>query len=91
MGVSRYELSDGQWERIASLLPGKCWRSRWTGADYRLRLNKVLWLPGAGAYWRDLPDRYGKVEDGAPRVVATTVRAPRPTTGCGRRRCRRSG
>ncbi|HWT12995.1 MAG TPA: IS5/IS1182 family transposase, partial [Allosphingosinicella sp.] len=23
MGISRYELSDAQWERIAPLLPGK--------------------------------------------------------------------
>lgn len=60
MGISRYELSDAQWERIAPLLPGKVTDPGRTGADNRLFLNGVLWVLRSGAHWRDLPERYGK-------------------------------
>jgi transposase len=60
MGISRYELSDAQWERIASLLPGKVSDPGRTGMDNRLFLNGVLWVLRSGAHWRDLPERYGK-------------------------------
>lgn len=60
MGISRYELSDAQWERIAPLLPGKASDPGRTGADNRLFLNGVLWVLRSGAHWRDLPERYGK-------------------------------
>jgi transposase len=60
MGISRYELSDAQWERIAPLLPGKVCDPGRTGADNRLFLNGVLWVLRSGAHWRDLPERYGK-------------------------------
>jgi putative transposase len=60
MGISRYELSDVQWERIALLLPGKVSDPGRTGVDNRLFLNGVLWVLRSGAHWRDLPERYGK-------------------------------
>lgn len=60
MGISRYELSDAQWERIAPLLPGKVGDPGRTGADNRLFVNGVLWVLRSGAHWRDLPERYGK-------------------------------
>jgi transposase len=60
MGISRYELSDAQWERIAPLLPGKVTDPGRTGVDNRLFLNGVLWVLRSGAHWRDLPERYGK-------------------------------
>jgi transposase len=60
MGISRYELSDAQWERIAPLLPGKVSDPGRTGMDNRLFLNGVLWVLRSGAHWRDLPERYGK-------------------------------
>ena len=60
MGISRYELSDTQWERIAPLLPGKVSDPGRTGADNRLFVNGVLWVLRSGAHWRDLPERYGK-------------------------------
>ena len=60
MGISRYELSDAQWERIAPLLPGKVSDPGRTGANNRLFLNGVLWVLRSGAHWRDLPERYGK-------------------------------
>lgn len=60
MGVKRYELSDAQWQRIASLLPGKAGDPGRTGADNRLFVTGVLWVLRSGAHWRDVPERYGK-------------------------------
>ncbi len=58
--VSRYELSDAQWGRIAGMLPGKAGDPGRTGADNRLFVNAVLWVLRSGAHWHDLPPRYGK-------------------------------
>lgn len=60
MGVKRYELSDVQWAKIASLLPGKAGDPGRTGSDNRLFINGCLWVLRSGAHWRDLPERYGK-------------------------------
>lgn len=56
----RYELSDEQWARMASLLPGKAGDPGRTAADNRLFVNGVLWVLRSGAHWHDLPERYGK-------------------------------
>ncbi len=58
--VKRYELSDGQWERIAPLLPGKPGDRGRSGRDNRLFVNGVLWVLRSGARWEDLPERYSK-------------------------------
>nr|WP_271179099.1 IS5 family transposase [Paracoccus kondratievae] len=58
--TKRYELSDGQWDRIASLLAGKAGDPGRTGADSRIFINGCLWVLRSGTHWRDLPDRYGK-------------------------------
>src|ERR1700682_2590322 len=58
--VGRYELSDAQWQRIAHLLPGKPGDRGRTGKDNRLFVNAVLWVLRSGAWWQDLPERYGK-------------------------------
>ena len=58
--VKRYELSDSQWERICTLLPGKAGDPGRTGKDNRLFVNGVLWVLRSGARWSDLPERYGK-------------------------------
>ena len=58
--VTRYELSEPQWQRIADLLPGKTSDPGRTGADNRLFVNGVLWVLRSGARWCDLPERYGK-------------------------------
>ena len=60
MGIKRYELSDGQWQRIEALLPGKLGDRGRTGSDSRLFVNGRLWVLRSGAHWRDLPERYGK-------------------------------
>ena len=56
----RYELTQAQWERIASMLPGKDSDPGRTGGDNRLFVNGCLWVLRSGAHWRDLPERYGK-------------------------------
>jgi transposase len=53
-------LSDGQWERVASLLPGKQGDPGRSGADNRLFLEAVLWVARTGVPWRDLPPAFGK-------------------------------
>ena len=59
MGMKRYELSAAQWKRIAPLLPGKASDPGRTESDNRLFVNGCLWVLRSGAYWRDLPERYG--------------------------------
>jgi len=58
--IKRYELSEAQWSRIASLVPGKTADPGRTGADNRLFVNGCLWVLRSGAHWCDLPERYGK-------------------------------
>ncbi len=60
MGISRYELSDAQWERIKDVLPGRIESVGRTASDNRLFVNGVLWVLRSGAHWHDLPERYGK-------------------------------
>ncbi len=60
MAVKRYELSDVQWLRIASRLPGKAADPGRTGTDNRLFVNGCLWVLRSGEHWYDLPERYGK-------------------------------
>jgi transposase len=59
MSTKRYELNLAQWERIASLLPGKLGDPGRTAVDNRLFVNGVLWVLRSGAHWCDLPERYG--------------------------------
>ncbi|WP_420854938.1 transposase [Shinella kummerowiae] len=58
--AKRYELSDGQWARAASLLPGKAGDPGQTGSDNRVLMNDCLWVLRSSAHWRDLPERYSK-------------------------------
>lgn len=60
MAAKRYELSDEQWSKIASLLPGKAGDPGRTASDNRVFINGCLWVLRSGAHWRDLPERYGK-------------------------------
>ncbi len=66
--VRRHELTDGQWERLAALLPlgggrGRPWH------DHRRVLNGIFWVLRTGAPWRDLPERYGKWKSVHARFV----------------------
>ena len=58
--VGRYELSEAQWLKIESLLPGKAGDPGRSGKDNHLFVNAVLWVLRSGAAWPDLPERYGK-------------------------------
>jgi transposase len=60
MATRRYELSEEQWVRIASLLPGKAGDPGRRGADNRLFVNGCLWVLRSGAHWCDLPERYSR-------------------------------
>lgn len=60
MGAKRYQLSETQWARIATLLPGKVGDPGRCGVDNRLFVNGVLWVLRSGAYWQHLLERYGK-------------------------------
>lgn len=60
MGIKRYELNDGQWAKVALLLPGKAGDPGRTGTDNRLFVNGCLWILRSGAHWCDLPERYGR-------------------------------
>lgn len=55
----RYELTDSEWDRIESLLPGKPGDAGGRGKDNRLFVNAVVWGLRTGAPWRDLPERFG--------------------------------
>ena len=55
----RRALTDGQWQRIEPLIPGKKGDKGRHGNDNRLFVDAVLWLVRAGAPWRDLPDEFG--------------------------------
>lgn len=57
--MDRSLLSDGQWERIAPLLPGKPGDPGRSGADNRLFLEAVLRMVRTGSPWRDLHDAFG--------------------------------
>lgn len=58
--MARYELSESQWEKIRDILPGKEGDRGATAADNRAFVDGVLWVLRSGAYWKDLPERYGK-------------------------------
>jgi len=55
----RFVLSDGVWEMIAPLLPGKPGDRGVTASDTRRFLEAVLWRVRTGAPWRDLPEALG--------------------------------
>jgi len=57
--MSRDGLGDDQWERIASLLPGKEGDAGVTAKDNRLFVEAVFFRLRAGIPWRDLPERFG--------------------------------
>lgn len=58
--LRRYELTDQEWEQIASLLPPeKTGKPGRPSKDNRTMLNGMVWTARSGAPWRDLPERYG--------------------------------
>ena len=60
--IRRYALRDGQWVRIAHLLPGRPGHVGGTAAGHRLSVDAALYRFRAGGARRDLPERFGKGE-----------------------------
>ena len=58
--LSRHDISDGHWQRIAPLLPGQAGQHGGVGNDNRLFLNAIRYLAKTGIAWADLPTCYGK-------------------------------
>ena len=65
--MTRYGLSDDQWERIKDLLPGKPGDVGATARDNRRFIEAVLYRYRAGIPWRDLPERFGDFRVDATR------------------------
>jgi transposase len=57
--MDRRMLKDPQWEKIASLLPGKPTDKGGRAADNRLFVEAVLYVARTGCPWRDLPAEFG--------------------------------
>lgn len=57
--MSRGDLTNEQWERLAPLLPAQRPATGRPAKDHRTVLNGILWVLRTGAPWRDLPERYG--------------------------------
>ena len=61
--MRRYALRDDQWDRIQDILPGREGHVGGTAADNRLFVEAVLFRFRAGIPWRDLPERFWRLED----------------------------
>lgn len=57
--MARHELTDEQWELIATKIPVSTAKTGRPSNDPRQMLNGIFWILGTGAQWRDLPERYG--------------------------------
>ena len=57
--MSRRVLSDDQWSRISSLIPGKPGDPGRHGDNNREFIDGVLYVVRAGCPWRDLPADFG--------------------------------
>lgn len=57
--IERHRLTDAQWERIASLVPGKPGDPGRHGENNRRFVDAILWLGRTGVPWRDLPAEFG--------------------------------
>ena len=61
--MRRYELTDGEWERIKGYFPEKEAGTRGRPPKPpREVLNGIIWIARSGAPWRDLPERFGPWE-----------------------------
>ena len=57
--MNRKGLTDGQWDRIKDLVPGKATDCGVTAHDNRLFVDAVLWIARTGSPWRDLVPGFG--------------------------------
>lgn len=57
--MARGDMSEGEWRRLAPLLPRNHERPGRPWASHRRVINGIRWVLRTGAPWRDLPRRYG--------------------------------
>ena len=57
--VTRYDVTDAQWERLAPLLPPEKPATGRPADPHRPIVHGILWLKRTGAPWRDIPTTYG--------------------------------
>ena len=57
---SRHDISDADWDRIESLLPGRPGQHGGVGNDNRLFVDAIRYLAKTGIAWADLPTHFGK-------------------------------
>ena len=57
--MSRFDLTDQQWQHLEPLLPPQKPKTGRPAVDHRKILNGSLRMVRTGAPWRDLPERYG--------------------------------
>ena len=65
--LSRHDISDDHWGRIAHLLPGRAGGHGGVGNDTRLFLDAIRYLAKTGIAWADLPTCFGKPNSLWPR------------------------
>jgi transposase len=70
--MSRHELTDVAWRRLAPLLPPQRPRTGRPARDHRTMINAMLHLSKTGVPWRDLPERYGPWQTVATRFYRWT-------------------
>ena len=70
--MSRHELTDAAWGRLAPLLPPQRPRTGRPARDHRIMVNAMLYLSKTGVPWRDLPERYGPWQTVATRFYRWT-------------------
>ena len=70
--MSRHELTDAAWRRLAPLLPPQRPRTGRPARDHRTMIDAMLWLSKTGVPWRDLPERYGPWQTVATRFYRWT-------------------
>lgn len=58
--LKRHALTDAQWNRMKSLIPGQEGDPGRSGENNRLFVDAVLFVAKTGIPWRDLPERFGK-------------------------------
>jgi transposase len=56
------DLSDAQWERIESFVPGGRKGRRGPRSNNRRFVNALIWMARSGGRWRDLPARFGQFQ-----------------------------
>ena len=59
--MSRYDLSEFEWQVVAPLLPNK--QRGVARVDDRRVLNGIFWVLRSGSPWRDLRERYRAIHD----------------------------